>query len=72
MGSCMAGSIRMFRVMHREARLRPVLAGREAVQDVRPLSLTVSLQKFISIKDAKSRVSHEEPIIIPRHAPSFS
>jgi hypothetical protein len=71
-GSMAAGRIRIFRGTHREVRLRPVLAGREAQQEVRPLSLTLSLQKFINIKDAKSRVSHEEPIIIPGHAPSLS
>ena len=67
-----AGGFRIFRAMHREARLRPVLAGREVEQDVRALSLTLSLQKFINIKDAKSRVSHEEPITIAGHAPALS
>jgi hypothetical protein len=62
----------MFRAMHREARLRPVLAGREAQQDVRPLSLTLSLQKIINIKDANSRVSHEKSTVIPRVAPQLS
>ena len=65
------GYFRMFRETHREVRLRPVLAGREG-QDVRALSLTRSLQKFISIKDAKPRISHEQPTFIPGHASSLS
>jgi hypothetical protein len=62
----------MFRVMHREARLRPLLSGREPQEDVRPLSLTAPLQKIINIKDVISQVVHEEPSVIPRHAPSLS
>ena len=62
----------MFRVMHREARLRPLLSGREPQQDVRPLSLTPSPQKIINIKDAISQVTHEQPTFVPGHAPSLS
>jgi len=63
----------MFRETHREARLRPELAGRDGSVAVRPLSLTVRLQKIINIKDANSQGAHEEsPISIAEHAPAFS
>jgi hypothetical protein len=62
----------MFRETHREQRLRPLLAGRDAQVAVRPLSLTVRLQKIINIKDVISQGAHDESAIIPEHAPSFS
>jgi hypothetical protein len=62
----------MFRVIHREARLRPLLSGREPQEDVRPLSLTAPLQKIINIKDAFSQIAHEERTLIPGQSPSLS
>lgn len=67
-----AGSVRIFRVMHRDARLGPHLSGREPQEEVRPLSLTAPLQKIINIKDVISQVAHEEPTVLAGHAPSLS
>lgn len=67
-----ASNFRMFRETHREERLRPLLSGRDAEVAVRPLSLTVRLQKIINIKDVISQGAHEEPDFVPEHAPSFS
>ena len=63
---------KLFRESHRDLRLRPLRLGETVDEEVRPLSLTAPLQKIITIKDLISQTPHEEPIVGPRHAPSFS
>jgi hypothetical protein len=63
---------KLFREFHRDPRLRPLRFGETVDEEVRPLSLTAPLQKFITIKDLISRTPHEQSIVDPRHAPSLS
>jgi hypothetical protein len=63
---------KLFRESHRENRLRPLRLGESFDESVRPLSLTLTLQKLISIKDFTARIPHEKSIALPHHAPSLS
>jgi hypothetical protein len=58
-------SAKLFRESHREIRLRPFRPGLNEAEEVRPLSLTVALEKIINVKDSVAQHLHEERIASP-------